>query len=215
MKIHTVCFDMDGTLIRNTDSVKYLCELSDAMVHFHEINTIKSSGKINWVEADHHKASYMKGLDVGRVAAEFDNHIKLIDNIDPVLDYLKEKQIPAILVTAGPVQVADVIGKRFGFDAVFGSLYEENGNKFTGRITHHLESHGKLICLKNFCEDNGFEIKHCAAVGDGDADIDIFNACGKSIAINASPMAKEAASETIVTEDFADVLGFFRDWIGD
>lgn len=211
IKINAVCFDMDGTLVRNTDSVKYLCELSGHMDAFDKINRVKSQGKISWIEADHLKAKLIEGLDLTRVESEFEGYIHLIQNIEPVLTNLKERRIRTVLITAGPVQVARVLEKRFGFDSAFGSQYEDNGTKFTGRIVHHLGSSGKLICLRNFCLDNNLSLENCAAVGDSESDIDIFRACGKSIAINSSRAAAEAASKSIITDDLVDILAFLQD----
>jgi phosphoserine phosphatase len=132
-----------------------------------------------------------------------------------VLAYLKERRIRAVLVTAGPTQVADVLGNRFGFDAVYGSRYEATDTKFTGRIAHHLGSRGKLSCLQEFCAANGIFLEHCVAIGDSESDTAVFMACGRSIAINGTDAAVETASECIVTDDLADILGLLGSWIAD
>jgi phosphoserine phosphatase len=212
MKIEAVCFDMDGTLIRNTDSVRYLCELNGNLERLVEIEDRESKGTINWIEADHLKARLVEGLDFARVESEFGRCIDLIHNIEVVLAYLKARQIRAVLITAGPTQVANVLGTRFSFDAVYGSRYEAADTKFTGRIAHHLGSSGKLSCLRDFCAGNGISVGACVAIGDSESDIDVFMACGRSIALNGTDAAVEAASASIVTNDLADILELLQSW---
>ena len=213
MEIESVCFDTDGTLIRNTDSVRFLCELSGNIDEFHEINKIKKNDQVSWIEADYLRARLIEGLDIGKIKKEFDHVIHLIDNIEQVLGFLKIRKIRTVLITAGPIQVADILGNKFGFDAVYGSLYEEKERKFTGRIINHLGSVGKLCCLKDFCAKNCIMIEHCVAIGDSESDVDIFLSCGRSIAINSTPSATKAASESIITDDLSDILKFFSDWL--
>lgn len=213
MKIESVCFDMDGTLIRNTDSVKYLCGLNGNLDAWEEIEEIEKSGKVSWIEADHLKARLVEGLDLARVESEFDRSIVPIQNVERVLACLKARLIRTVLITAGPAQVANLIGAGFGFDDVYGSRYEVKETRFTGRITHHMGSGGKLSCLRDFCAKNGIALEHCVAIGDGESDIELFLACGRSIAINYSDAAGEAASERVITDDLADILDFIGAWL--
>ena len=215
MKIEAVCFDMDGTLIRNTDSVRYLCELNGNLERLVEIADRENEGTITWIEADHLKARLIEGLDLARVESEFGRCIDLIHNIEAVLAYLKARRIRAVLITAGPIRVANVLGTRFAFDAVYGSRYEVADTKFTGRIAHHLGSSGKLSCLQDFCAGTGIFVKDCVAIGDSESDIDVFMACGRSIALNGTDAAVEAASASIVTNDLTDILKLLRSWTAD
>jgi phosphoserine phosphatase len=215
MKIESVCFDMDGTLIRNTDSVRYLCKLNGNLDALEEIEDLENNGEISWIEADHLKAPLIEGLALASVEGEFGRCIDLIQNIALVLTYLKARRISSVLITAGPIQVADILGTELGFDAVYGSRYEVKGKRFTGRITNHLGDGGKLSCLRDFCAKNGIPLEHCVAIGDSESDIEVFTACGKSIAINYSAAAAEAASECIITDDIADILDVFGSWLAE
>lgn len=213
MKIEAVCFDMDGTLIRNTDSVRYLCTLNGNSDALEEIEKLESNGSISWIDADHLKARLIKGLCVAEVEDKFKHNIKLVQNIEQVLMYLREREIRSVLITAGPIQVASILRTQFGFDGVYGSIYELKTRKFTGRITSHLGNNGKLNCLKDFCLMNSIGFEHCVAIGDSESDIDIFKKCRRSIAINYSDALKGKASEHIITDDLSDVLGILESWL--
>ncbi|MCP4634270.1 MAG: haloacid dehalogenase, partial [candidate division Zixibacteria bacterium] len=101
MKIDAVCFDMDGTLIRNTNSVRYLCMLAGKKKEFDEIECLEDDGSVTWIEGDFLKAKLIKGLDIAELEKNFDNYIRLIRNLDMVMRYLKDRNIKSVLITAG------------------------------------------------------------------------------------------------------------------
>jgi phosphoserine phosphatase len=213
MKIKAVCFDMDGTLIRNTNSVRYLCMLNNKLEELEKIEYLEESQSISWIEADHLKAELITGLDLKDVEEKFKGNVVLIQNIEQVLTYLREKGIKSVLITAGPVQVVNILVVKFGFNDVYGSLYEVIDQKFTGRITTHLNNNTKLDCLNDFCVKNNISPDQCVAVGDSESDIDIFKKCGKSIAINFTDALKGKASEYIITDDLSDIIDVIELWL--
>lgn len=215
MKIETVCFDMDGTLIRNTDSVRYLCMLNNNLEELEKIECLQNEGSITWIESDYLKAKLIKGLELKEVKNQYKNHIQYIKNIKQVLLCLKEKRIISALITAGPIQVAEILGTEFGFDSVYGSEYEVKNDKFTGGIATHLGNEGKLNCLKELCAMNSIGLDHCVAIGDSESDIVIFRNCGRSIAINYSDTLKGKASEYIITNDLADIMVVLESWLSE
>ncbi len=212
MRIQAVCFDMDGTLIRNTDSVKYLCTLNNNLEELEKIQRCENSGSISWIEADYLKVQLIKGLDLTEVENRFKRDIRLIRNVDKVLHYLREKRIKSVLITSGPTQVANILGKEFGFDCVYGSQYEVKNNKFTGKITTHMGNDGKLDRLKEFCAKHSIGLDRCVAIGDSESDIAVFEECGKSIAINYCDAVKGKASEHIITDSLSDVIDILKSW---
>lgn len=213
MRIEAVCFDMDGTLIRNTDSVRYLCTLNGQAEALEEIEKREEDGTLSWVDADYHKALLIEGLNVAEVEDRFDDTVELIQNIQPMIGYLKRRGIRSVLVTAGPIQVARILGTRFGFDDVYGSRYDVENGRYTGRITRHLGHAGKLSCLEELCLRHGIDLAHCVAVGDSESDIALFERCARSIAINYSDAVRGKASEHIMTDDLADIIGIIEAWL--
>lgn len=201
-----LCFDMDGTLIRNTNSVKYLCEINNQLDKLLEIEDMENKKEISWIEADYIKAKLIKGLNLGKVSNCFADSIKFINNIDYVIKYIKKQNIKCILVTAGPIQVANIVGEMFGFDKVYGSNYEVRDNIFTGKIIEHLGEEAKLKSLQSYCKEQNIDINKSIAVGDGDSDIGVFKKCGKSIAINYTDSLLGKADVYLKTDDLKDLL---------
>jgi phosphoserine phosphatase len=215
MKIKAVSFDMDGTLIRNTDSVRYLCMLNNNLDELERIRRREDDGGISWIEADYLKAKLIKGLDLADVKNNFVKSIRLIRNIDRVLLFLKARQIRSALITSGPTQVADILGAKFGFESVYGSEYEVKNQKFTGRIKTHLGDDGKLNCLTEFCTRSDIVLENCVAIGDSESDTAVFKECGRSIAINYSDALRGMASEYIITDDLYDIMNILKSWLAE
>lgn len=200
------CFDMDGTLITNTNSVEYLCLLNGKVREVKEIELKEEKDEISWIEADYIKAKLFTGLKVKRVFEEFEKHIKLIDNISEVLEQLRMNGIKSILVTAGPIQVAEVLGKKFRFDKIYGSFYEIKNGCFTGKIEKHLGDSGKLESLIEFCNESKLTLAKVVAIGDSASDIKVFEKSGKAIAINYSYKLKGRANVYLRTEKLYDIV---------
>jgi len=215
MKIRAAIFDMDGTLIRNTDSVEYLCMLNNNSKEHDRIRARESGGEVTWIEADRLKAKLIRGLELEAVENNFAKSVHLIRNIDKVLSFLREAQIASVLMTSGPIQVAEILGRVYGFDSIFGSDYEIENREFTGKIKTHLGNDGKLRCLTNYCTTAGFSPKHCVAVGDSESDISLFEECGRSIAINYTAALEGKASEYILTDDLLDISRILNSWLGE
>ncbi|SCY54206.1 HAD family hydrolase [Alkaliphilus peptidifermentans] len=205
-KYKAVCFDMDGTLITNTNSVEYLCLLNGREKEVREIEIREEQNEMTWIEADYVKAKLFTGLEIKRVEDEFQEYIKLIGNIEKTLEELRNNNIRSILVTAGPIQVAKVLGKMFKFDRIYGSSYEVKNGLLTGEILEHLGDSGKVDSLNKFCSENNIELEEVVAIGDSASDIKVFEKSGKSIAINYSDKLIGKADVYMQTNDLFDVI---------
>jgi len=210
MKYKAVIFDMDGTLIRNTDSVTYLCLLHQVNQKIlADINYRELHDEISWIDADYERAKLICGLSLEKIKTHFDHHIQLINGIEETINILKNRGVIKLLVTAGPKQVAEVITNRYGFDDHFGSEYETIDGQFTGRITFHMRDSGKVDCLRNGCKSRRISLKDCAAVGNSSSDIELFKVAGRSIALNADVVTRKLASCSVDTNNLSDILSFF------
>ena len=129
--------------------------------------------------------------------------------VEEVIQNLKDREIISILVTAGPIQVARLLGDKFNFDEIYGSNYEVKDNLFTGNIIKHLGDSGKVDSLMSFCKENNMSLDKCIAIGDSDSDLELFKKCKKSIAINYSDILIGKADVYIRTEDISDILEHF------
>lgn len=206
--VKAVCFDLDGTLILNTDSVAYLCTLNNNKEKYDQVEELEHSNQISWVEADHQKIKLINGLLESKVIDCFDENIQLIDGIRETMRELKDRGLKTVLITAGAKHVAEVVAKRFGFDSVYGSIYEVRDGKFTGEILHHVDDSGKLLCLEMFLKEHNLGLTDCMAVGDSFSDIKVFGAVGKSLGINAEDEKSLNAQNYIRTKNLQEIIKY-------
>lgn len=203
-----VCFDLDGTLIQGIHSVMLLCLLNGKMQEHSLIQKQEENGIINYKTADYLRAKLTAGLPVSRVNQHFQRIITPLHNISRTVQALRAQNMHAVLITVGPQQVAQAARQLWGFDAAYGSVYETHGGYFTGNITSYVDAEQKVECLYRHCANFSILHNECIAIGDGATDLPLFNYCGSSIAINASPTAIAAASASICTTNLLDILPF-------
>jgi phosphoserine phosphatase len=97
--------------------------------------------------------------------------------------------------------------RRHGFAAVSGTEIDLDPDGIpTGGVKRHFDEWDKLEFVASYCEANGIGLAECIAVGDSRSDVPLFGAVGLSIALNATPQAREAASVALDTEDLTDIL---------
>jgi phosphoserine phosphatase len=201
-----VCFDLDDTLTLEIHSVMFLCILNNKYEQLLEIEKRENAGEFDWITSDHYKAELLSGLEESKIKSSFHSIIKPINNIDFVIGELHKRRIKSIVVTAGPIQVAQTVAEIYGFDGFYGSDYEVVNGVFTGKIKNHIGDKGKLNCLIDYCAKNRIRSDECIAVGDGSTDIPLFEYCTKSIAINYSPSVAGKATHYINTQDLSAIL---------
>ena len=192
--VKLICFDLDDTLIRKIHSVMYLSVLNNKLDEIIEIEKREANGEFTWIEADYHKAKLAHGLDIEKIATEFNRVLRPINNIANVIATLRERGIKCLLITAGPKQVAKVACDIWGLNGYYGSDYESVDGKFTGKITNHIGDKGKILCLEEYCNKYKINPNNCIAIGDGASDIPLFEYCGGSIVINYSNVTIGKAS---------------------
>lgn len=209
-RFKAIYFDMDGTLIRNTNSVQYICTLNGRYDDLMKIEEMEDNKQITWVEADYLKSKLMQGLRKAEIKENFSREISVISGLSECLAWIKENGMKSVLITAGPIDVAYALVERFAFDAAYGSEYEVVDGIFSGKILKHLDGKGKLDGLIDFCQKNGISLDECIAIGDSASDIEVFEKCGKRIALNYSETLINKADEYVITENIIDLIDFIR-----
>lgn len=133
--------------------------------------------------------------------------IVCIDGIDSTLAALRERGIESLLGTVTWSFAAEEFRHRHGFAAVSGTEVELDSDGVpNGGVKRHFDEWDKLRFVESYCEANGIDLAECIAVGDSRSDVPLFEAAGFSIALNATPQAREAASVALDTEDLTDIL---------
>lgn len=89
------------------------------------------------------------------------------------------------LVTAAPVQLAQVIAKRIGLTGALGTVAEVKDGKFTGRLVGDiLHGPGKKHAVAALAASSGLDLQRCTAYSDSANDIPMLSMVGTAVAIN-------------------------------
>lgn len=89
------------------------------------------------------------------------------------------------LVTATPLDMANLMAKRLGFTGALGTKAETADGIYTGKMIGNL-LHGKekAVAIKELSQSESFDLKNCYAYSDSHHDIPLLEAVGNPRVIN-------------------------------
>ncbi|WP_442790099.1 HAD family hydrolase [Nocardia sp. CDC160] len=98
------------------------------------------------------------------------------------------------LVTATPVELAQVIAKRLGLTGALGTVAESENGVFTGRLVGDiLHGLGKAHAVRTLAIREGLNLKRCTAYSDSHNDVPMLSLVGTAVAINPDADLREVA----------------------
>ncbi|MGA6209380.1 HAD family hydrolase [Nocardia testacea] len=98
------------------------------------------------------------------------------------------------LVTATPVELAQVIAKRLGLTGALGTVAESVDGQFTGRLVGDiLHGLGKAHAVRALAIREGLNLKRCTAYSDSHNDVPMLSLTGTAVAINPDSDLREVA----------------------
>ncbi|AWK71513.1 hydrolase [Rhodococcus oxybenzonivorans] len=98
------------------------------------------------------------------------------------------------LVTATPVELAQVIAKRLGLTGALGTVAESEDGVFTGRLVGDiLHGLGKAHAVRALAVREGLNLKRCTAYSDSHNDVPMLSLVGTAVAINPDTDLRELA----------------------
>ncbi len=202
-----VCIDLDGTLIPRTSVSLYLA------CHFGQENLLAGledkfiRGLISNSEIATQSAAALSGRKLDGIEAILGG-APIIDGVEETLAAFRSLGCQLLLCTITWSFAARYFARRFGFDQYCGTVMAESNGCLDGRITRHFNEYDKLAFVEAAARSLGAPMASCLAVGDSRSDVPLFGKAGFSVAINASPEARTAATVAIDTTDLRDVLPF-------
>ncbi|WP_433606915.1 HAD family hydrolase [Prescottella agglutinans] len=98
------------------------------------------------------------------------------------------------LVTATPVELAQVIAKRLGLTGALGTVAESQDGVFTGRLVGDiLHGLGKAHAVRTLAVREGLNLKRCTAYSDSYNDVPMLSLVGTAVAVNPDADLRELA----------------------
>ncbi len=195
-------FDVDNTVMQGA-SIYHLAR----GLHERDLFTTRQIVKAVWQQAwfraagvedpDHvadAKASALAFIaghpaaEIERIAEEiFDEH--MAHRVWPGTRALAQQHLDqgqrVWLVTAAPVEIARVIAARLGLTGALGTVAEQRGGVYTGRLVGEL-LHGpsKAQAIRDLAEHEGLDLSRCAAYSDSANDLPMLSLVGHPCAVN-------------------------------
>ncbi|WP_330459151.1 HAD-IB family hydrolase [Streptomyces sp. NBC_00820] len=100
------------------------------------------------------------------------------------------------LVTAAPVEIAQVIARRLGLTGALGTVAESVGGVYTGKLVGEpLHGPAKAEAVRALAAAEGLDLSRCAAYSDSHNDIPMLSLVGHPYAINPDAKLRRHARE--------------------
>jgi len=194
-------FDIDGTVFRSS----LLIEIVNALVKKGIFPSTAADGyKDEYNEWRNREAGYeeyikavirtfernIKGVhygdfaDVGREVVKLQNKCVYRYTRD-LIDKLKRQNYFIVAISQSPKTVVDEFCKSYGFDKVYGRMYEIGPtDKFTGQITNEEVIGNKANVVKRLLQNDEFTLDNAVAVGDTENDVSMLDMVAMPICFN-------------------------------
>lgn len=100
------------------------------------------------------------------------------------------------LVTAAPVQLAQVIARHLGLTGALGTVAEVEDGVFTGRLVGDiLHGPGKKHAVAALAASSGLDLSRCFAYSDSANDLPMLSMVGTAVAVNPDRRLRRIAGE--------------------
>ncbi len=204
MKYKLICFDIDGTLIDDTEYIwvtlhdAFKVPLDIRKQHYEDFISKRITYQ-DWVDLDilEWKKRSIKKNDIESVIKS----LKVMHGARETVLRLKSKGLKVAVVSGSLDIVLDTLLPEIHFDYKFMNkiTFKESGHILEGIATPYDMEH-KASGLKYIAKSEGISLDECIFVGDNENDIHIAEIAGFSIAFNSKSKNLNEISDVIIEE---------------
>ncbi|MEV8442547.1 HAD-IB family hydrolase [Actinosynnema sp. NPDC051121] len=98
------------------------------------------------------------------------------------------------LVTATPVELAQIIARRLGLTGALGTVSESRDGIYTGRLVGDLlHGRAKAHAVRALAAKEGLDLRRCTAYSDSVNDVPMLSVVGTAVAVNPDSGLRETA----------------------
>jgi phosphoserine phosphatase len=200
-----VVFDLDGTLLRGTTVSLLLAEWLGRTAEIARLEKAFRAHEITNSVIAETSAAWFAGQRTDEIWQVLGDG-PWIDGMTETFGALRASGASLLLGTITWSFAAEMLRERYGFAAVSGTEMQAANGILSGTISRSFDEHDKARFVEQWCSRRAISMDQVAAVGDSRSDIPLFRRAGLSIALNATPDAKEIATHVLETDDLRDVL---------
>jgi phosphoserine phosphatase len=209
-----VVFDLDGTLLLGTTVSLLLAEWLGRTAEIARLEEAFRANEITNSVIAETSAAWFAGQrteEIWRVLGQG----PWIDGMTETFQALRASGVSLLLGTITWSFAAEMLSEHYGFAAVSGTEMQAANGILSGTISRPFDEHDKLHFVEKWCARRGISMDQVAAIGDSRSDIPLFRRAGLSIALNATPDAREIATHILETDDLRDALPLLSPQVGD
>lgn len=202
-----VVSDMDGTLVSGTTALAHLTTWLRHGPLVEGLEDKLASGEITDRDVAETYGQFYRDVSLADAAEEM-TRIPSIEDISAGVALLRRRSVQAVIATVSWSFAARALADLWGFSEVCGADLEVDAvsGRFTGRVDRHFRPQDKVSFVAQHCRQLGIEMHQVVAVGDSRSDLPLFEAVGFSVALNATPDARAAASVAVDALSFVNAL---------
>jgi HAD superfamily hydrolase (TIGR01490 family) len=209
-EVRIVFFDMDHTLIDIDSDLSWKLFLADKGLagrrdrligHWHYFRY--RIGRLNTESFLRFQLAQYIGKTDADMRALLDEHFRtrvlphIYPAVFPLLDELRLRKIPCVLVTATNKEIARPLAEHLNMDALFATELERDAaGRFTGRAAGaSCMGKEKLLVMEPEARRRGCTLAHAMYFGDSSLDIPILAAVGYPLAANPATKLRRKAKK--------------------
>ncbi len=205
-------FDIDGTIFRSSLLIELVDALIDQKIFLQKARFTYAKSYQNWLDR---KGSY--DAYITDVVRAFEEHLPNVSHKDFVrigaevvaiqknrtyvftrdlIATLKKKGYFILAISHSPKEILDEFCANFGFDKVYGRVYEVGRDgKFTGKTLYLEEISNKANILARFIRKENLNLEGSYGVGDSESDIKFLTFVDNPICFNPNSKLYEHAKK--------------------
>ncbi len=219
MKKRVAVFDIDGTIFRSSLIIELVDALIDEGLFPKHARALYRAAHIKWLDRqgsyDDYIDAVVKVFMKNIKGVRYDKYIAVAKRViaihkDRTYRYtrqlvsdLKKKNYYLLALSNSPKDILDLFCSKYGFDKVYGRMYEVGGNeKFNGKlITPELVADKSKLLHRTLLKES-LSLAGSIGVGDTESDITFLKQVSRAICFNPNSLlykyAQRAGWEVIV-----------------
>jgi phosphoserine phosphatase len=205
-KLKLVVFDVDGTLIKTYSSWQHLHEHLGTWNRGRRHAEQYHRGNITYLEWARLDASLWKGIPLQRIQQIIDR-IPYMDGAREAILALRKAGFKVVLLSAGLSLIMDRISREIGVDDSLANELIVKDGSLTGNVRINVSFNSKDEAIQSILQRFDAKLGECAAIGDDETMIPLFEKVSLRIAFNPrNKHVEEHADVVIRSKDLREAL---------